>query len=30
MFPNPVMEDQETWNKILGAMVAVRDKHGWN
>jgi hypothetical protein len=24
------MEQQETWNKILGAMVAVREKHGWN
>ena len=30
MFSNPVMESQETWNKILGAMVAVRDRHGWN
>ena len=30
MFPNAVMESQETWNKILGAMVAVRDAHGWN
>lgn len=30
MFPNAVMENQETWNKILGAMVAVREKHGWN
>jgi hypothetical protein len=30
MFPNPVMERQETWNKILAAMIAVRDKHGWN
>lgn len=29
MFPNAVMESQETWNKILGAMVAVRDAHGW-
>jgi Xylose isomerase-like TIM barrel len=29
MFPNAVMESQETWNKILGAMVAVRDTHGW-
>jgi len=29
MFPNAVMERQETWNKILGAMVAVRDAHGW-
>ena len=30
MFPNSVMESQDTWNKILGAMVAVRDAHGWN
>ena len=30
MFPNAVMEEQETWNKILAAMVAVREKHGWN
>ena len=30
MFPYAVMESQETWNKILGAMVAVRDAHGWN
>ena len=29
MFPNEVMERQETWNKILGAMVKVRDAHGW-
>ena len=29
MFPNAVMEKQETWNKILGAMVKVRDAHGW-
>ena len=29
MFPNAVMEDQQTWNKILAAMVAVRDAHGW-
>ena len=29
MFPNAVMERQDTWNKILGAMVAVRDAHGW-
>ena len=29
MFPNAVMESQETWNKVLGAMVAVRDAHGW-
>ncbi len=29
MFPNAMMEQQETWNKILGAMVKVRDAHGW-
>jgi hypothetical protein len=30
MFPNKVMETQQTWNDILGAMLAVRDAHGWN
>jgi sugar phosphate isomerase/epimerase len=30
MFPNEVMMKQETWNNILGAMVKVRDQHGWN
>ena len=29
MFPNAVMEEQDTWNKVLAAMVAVRDAHGW-
>jgi sugar phosphate isomerase/epimerase len=29
MFPNAVMEKQETWNDVLGAMVKVRDAHGW-
>ncbi|MEQ9689331.1 MAG: TIM barrel protein [Bauldia litoralis] len=29
MFPNAVMERQETWNAILGAMIKVRDAHGW-
>jgi sugar phosphate isomerase/epimerase len=29
MFPNAVMMKPETWNSILGAMVAVRDAHGW-
>jgi hypothetical protein len=29
MFPNDVMERQDTWDKILAAMVAVRDAHGW-
>jgi len=30
MFPNEVMLQQETWNKILKAMIAVREAHGWN
>jgi sugar phosphate isomerase/epimerase len=29
MFPNAVMMKQETWNKILQAMISVRDAHGW-
>jgi hypothetical protein len=29
MFPNAVMERQDTWNKILAAMVKVREAHGW-
>ena len=29
MFPNSVMQKQETWNKILSTMAAVRDAHGW-
>jgi len=29
MFPNDVMEQQATWNKILGAMLKVREAHGW-
>jgi sugar phosphate isomerase/epimerase len=29
MFPNAVMEAQETWNDVLGAMLKVRDAHGW-
>jgi hypothetical protein len=29
MFPNAVMEKQETWNKVLAAMIKVRDAHGW-
>ena len=24
MFPNAVLENQETWNRVLGAMEAVR------
>jgi sugar phosphate isomerase/epimerase len=30
MFPNEVMMRQQTWNDILGSMIAVREKHGWN
>jgi sugar phosphate isomerase/epimerase len=29
MFPNAVMEKQETWNAVLDAMIKVRDAHGW-
>jgi sugar phosphate isomerase/epimerase len=29
MFPNAVMEKQATWDAVLGAMVKVRDAHGW-
>lgn len=29
MFPNAVMEKQETWNKVLAAMLKVRKAHGW-
>ena len=29
MFPNKVMNDQQTWNDILAAMIKVRDAHGW-
>jgi sugar phosphate isomerase/epimerase len=29
MFPNDVMLRQATWNDILGALIAVRDAHGW-
>jgi sugar phosphate isomerase/epimerase len=30
MFPNRVMESQQTWNDILAAMLAVRHAHGWS
>jgi sugar phosphate isomerase/epimerase len=30
MFPNAMLEDQKTWNTILGVMSKVRDAHGWN
>lgn len=29
MFPNAVMMKPDTWNDILRAMIAVREKHGW-
>jgi sugar phosphate isomerase/epimerase len=29
MFPNETMRQPQTWNDILGAMVAVREAHGW-
>jgi len=29
MFPNAVMEKQDTWNEILAAMIKVRALHGW-
>ena len=29
MFPNEVMLKQQTWNSIFGAMIAVREAHGW-
>lgn len=30
MFPNAVLEDQQTWNDILATMIKVRDAHGWS
>ncbi len=30
MFPNEDMMNQQTWNDILGAMIKVRDAHGWS
>lgn len=30
MFSNATMMKPQTWNDILAAMVAVRDKHGWS
>jgi sugar phosphate isomerase/epimerase len=30
MFSNATLEDPKTWNTILGAMIKVRDAHGWN
>jgi sugar phosphate isomerase/epimerase len=30
MFPNDTMRKPETWNNILGAMIQVREHHGWS
>ena len=30
MFPNDVMTDSATWNKVLATMIQVRDAHGWD
>lgn len=29
MFPNAVMQNQQTWNDILAKMIQVRNMHGW-
>jgi hypothetical protein len=29
MFPNETMRKPQTWNDVLGAMIAVREAHGW-
>ncbi|MGV3756815.1 MAG: TIM barrel protein [Verrucomicrobiota bacterium] len=29
MFPNEVLNKQQTWNDILAAMIEVRNNHGW-
>jgi sugar phosphate isomerase/epimerase len=29
MFPNSVMDSQQTWNDILAALINVRKAHGW-
>lgn len=30
MFPNEMLETQQTWNTILDVMLKVRDAHGWD
>ena len=30
MFPNAMLENQQTWNTILGTIIKVRDANGWN
>lgn len=29
MFPNEVLNKQQTWNDILATLIKVRDAHGW-
>ncbi len=29
MFPNALMEKQQTWNDILAVIISVRNAHGW-
>jgi len=29
MFPNEIMQQQQTWNDVLAAMIEVRKLHGW-
>jgi hypothetical protein len=29
MFPNSTMLELQTWNDVLGAMIDVRNAHGW-
>jgi hypothetical protein len=29
MFPNAMLENPQTWNKILAVMAKVREAHGW-
>lgn len=29
MFPNAVLNQQQTWNDILAALISVRNAHGW-
>jgi sugar phosphate isomerase/epimerase len=30
MFPNPVLENPQTWNRVLAAMIEIRAAHGWS
>ncbi len=30
MFPNAMMTSPETWQNVLGTLLAVRDAHGWD